>query len=88
MGRPAGVLTQLGFTRRPNHRRRTLPAAATTSREEAERYLRDTDMPLGQLAALLGYSEQSVLTRACRRWFGTSATAQRQVLRERAAPPS
>lgn len=39
-------------------------------REEAERYLRETDMPLGQLAGVLGLSEQSALTRACRRWFG------------------
>jgi AraC-like DNA-binding protein len=39
-------------------------------RDEAERYLRETDMPLGQLAGVLGLSEQSALTRACRRWFG------------------
>lgn len=39
-------------------------------REEAERYLRETAMPLGQLAGVLGLSEQSALTRACRRWFG------------------
>ena len=39
-------------------------------REEAERYLRETEMPLGQLAGVLGLSEQSALTRACRRWFG------------------
>lgn len=39
-------------------------------REEAERYLRETDMPLGQLAGVLGLSEQSALTRASRRWFG------------------
>jgi AraC-like DNA-binding protein len=38
-------------------------------REEAERYLRETDMPLGQLAGVLGLSEQSALTRASRRWF-------------------
>ena len=73
----------------PRTLQRRLTAEGTTfnelveavRREEAERYLRDTDMPLGQLAALLGYSEQSVLTRACRRWFGTSGTAQRQALR-------
>lgn len=39
-------------------------------RAEAARYLRETDMPLGQLAGVLGLSEQSALTRACRRWFG------------------
>ncbi len=46
-------------------------------REEADRYLRTTDMPLGQLAGLLGYSEQSVLSRSSRRWFGTSASGHR-----------
>lgn len=49
-------------------------------RDEAERYLRDTDMPLGQLAGVLGFSEQSVLSRACRRWFDASPS---QVRRER-----
>lgn len=47
-------------------------------REEADRYLRTTDMPLGQLAGLLGYSEQSVLSRSSQRWFGTSASAHRR----------
>ncbi|HWJ08540.1 MAG TPA: helix-turn-helix domain-containing protein, partial [Nocardioides sp.] len=51
-------------------------------REEAERYLRDTDMPFGQLSGNLGFSEQSVLSRACRRWFGKSP---REVRRGRAA---
>ena len=41
-------------------------------REEAERCLRDTDMPFGQLSGNLGFSEQSVLSRACQRWFGRS----------------
>lgn len=47
-------------------------------REEAERYLRDASVPLSQLSRLLGYSEQSVLTRSCRRWFGMTPTAQRR----------
>jgi len=38
-------------------------------REEVERYLRETSMPLAQLAGVVGLSEQSALTRACRRWF-------------------
>lgn len=46
-------------------------------REEAERYLRESDVPLSQLAGILGYSEQSVLSRACQRWFGTSASTVR-----------
>ncbi|GAB93223.1 putative AraC family transcriptional regulator [Gordonia rhizosphera NBRC 16068] len=41
-------------------------------RELTERWLRDTDMTLSHLSRELGYSEQSVLTRSCRRWFGVS----------------
>lgn len=38
----------------------------------ADRYLRETELSLTHLARELGYSEQSVLTRSCRRWFGDS----------------
>ena len=44
----------------------------------AERYLRDTDMTLSHLTHELGYSEQSVLTRSCRRWFGSGPAAHRR----------
>ncbi|KXF51971.1 AraC family transcriptional regulator [Rhodococcus sp. SC4] len=47
--------------------------------ELARRYLRDTDMTLTHLARELGYAEQSVLTRSCHRWFGSSPV----VLRDR-----
>lgn len=40
------------------------------ARDAARRYLGATHMPLSQVADLLGLSEQSALTRACRRWFG------------------
>ncbi|MEU9356726.1 AraC family transcriptional regulator [Streptomyces sp. NPDC048301] len=46
-------------------------------RDLADRYLRTTVMPLGQLADVLGYSEQSSFTRSCRRWFGCSPRARR-----------
>ncbi len=46
-------------------------------RELAQRYLRDTDITLAHLARELGYSEQSVLTRSCQRWFGASPAALR-----------
>lgn len=36
------------------------------------RLLRETRVPLKQLAGALGFSEQSALTRSCRRWFGNS----------------
>lgn len=53
-------------------------------REVAEYYLKDSAMPLSQVASLLGYSEQSALTRSCRRWFGRAPLALR---RERSQSP-
>lgn len=50
----------------------------TVQKEMALRYLRETRIPLSQLAGLLGYSEQSVFTRACRRWFGQTPSAVRR----------
>lgn len=47
-------------------------------RDEAERCLRDTDMPLGHVAGVLGLSEQSALSRACRRWFDASPSQIRR----------
>ncbi|GAA3042551.1 AraC family transcriptional regulator [Gordonia defluvii] len=46
-------------------------------RDTAQRYLRDTNIDLGHLSRILGYSEQSVLTRSCRRWFNTNPTTYR-----------
>ncbi|MCV7203369.1 AraC family transcriptional regulator [Mycolicibacterium peregrinum] len=48
-----------------------------TRRESAQRLLLDTDLSLDQLCHQLGYAEQSVLTRSCKRWFGTTPTAYR-----------
>lgn len=70
------------------HRRtvqRQLAAQGTTfasvvddvRRQEADRRLRETDMPLGQISGLLGFSEQSAFTRACRRWFDAPPRAVR-----------
>jgi AraC-like DNA-binding protein len=39
-------------------------------RAQAERYLAEPGLHLGQIAGLLGYTEQSALNRSCRRWFG------------------
>lgn len=47
-------------------------------REFAERYLADPRMALSHVARQLGYAEQSVLTRACRRWFGTTPASYRR----------
>lgn len=49
-------------------------------RELAEHYLRDTQITLAHLARELGYAEQSVLTRSCRRWFGRGPAAYRKEL--------
>lgn len=54
--------------------------------ELAVRYLRETDMSIALLARELGYSEQSVLTRSCQRWFGRGPTSQRAFLRGAGAP--
>jgi len=40
--------------------------------EMARDYLANRDLPMAQVAALLDYSEQSALSRSCRRWFGQS----------------
>ncbi|WP_234390736.1 AraC family transcriptional regulator [Nocardia suismassiliense] len=47
-------------------------------RDEALRYLTTTDMPMSQVASVLGLSEQSTFTRCCRRWWGTTPTAVRR----------
>lgn len=49
-------------------------------KEAAERYLKTTQMPLSQIVGLLGLSEQAVLTRLCRRWFGETPSAIREAL--------
>lgn len=36
----------------------------------ALRFLRETDMPVKQIAGALAFSEQSAFTRSCSRWFG------------------
>lgn len=53
----------------------TFVAAVDQARRElAQRLLLDTDLPLVQLCRQLGYAEQSVLTRASKRWFGMTPT--------------
>ena len=46
----------------------------------ADRYLRDSRITLTHLTRALGYAEQSVLTRSCRRWFGTGPATYRKRL--------
>lgn len=83
------VAAQFDLHPRALHRR--LSAEKTTfgeliddvRRETAEHYLRDTDISLSHLTRELGYAEQSVLSRSCRRWFGRSPTGHRNALRDR-----
>lgn len=49
-------------------------------KEAAERYLKTTQMPLSQIVGLLGLSEQAVLTRLCRRWFGEPPSVIRKAV--------
>jgi AraC-like DNA-binding protein len=50
-------------------------------REEAERYLMTSSLTLGQIARMLGYSEQSCFSRAALRWFGEPARVYRRRVR-------
>lgn len=43
-----------------------------TRRELAERYLAQPQVTLGETSYLLGFAEQSIFTRACKRWFQVS----------------
>ncbi len=52
-----------------------------TRRELAETYLRDTNMPLTEIALELGFSELSSFTRASLRWFSAPPSTIRQQLK-------
>jgi AraC-like DNA-binding protein len=54
-------------------------------RDAAERYLRDTDLPLTDIAFMLGFSELSAFTRAATQWFGMPPRAYREHLHGRNA---
>ncbi|MBB6521255.1 AraC family transcriptional regulator [Pseudoteredinibacter isoporae] len=41
-------------------------------RERATYYLCNTNLPFGQIAELIGYSDQAALSRSCQRWFSRS----------------
>ena len=53
-----------------------------TRRNLAERYLRDSDLPLIEIAFRLGFSEQSAFTRAARGWFGKPPRQLRKLRQE------
>lgn len=94
---PAGAATvpviAAQFRLHPKALRRQLVTEGTTfnavvddlRREMAERYLRDTDVTLAHLARELGYAEQTVLIRSCRRWFGATPATLRAKWRSQPA---
>ena len=73
---PEAIAAQLGL--HPRSLQRQLRQAGVSfealkddaRREAALHYLTRTEVALTQIAAMLGYSETSVLTRSCRRWYG------------------
>jgi len=77
-GSKSAVADLLGMHQRTLQRR--LEAERTSFEEIREevrkqaalRYLCETPIPFAQLAGLLGLSEQSALTRSCRRWFAAT----------------
>lgn len=54
----------------------------------AKRFLRDTDMPVTEIALALGYADVSVLTRAFTRWAGTCPSEWRSSNRRHVAGPT
>lgn len=55
-------------------------------RDSAEHYLSHTDIALTHLTRELGYTEQSVLTRSCKRWFGSGPASYRRAVRSLKQP--
>lgn len=80
IGHVAGLLSM-----HPRTLQRRLAAESTSfetvldraRREAATRDLTTTDLPLGQVAARAGFTEQSSLSHACRRWYDASPRAVR-----------
>ena len=48
-------------------------------REQALHWLTESDVPLSQLAGMLGLADQTVLTRCCQRWFGRTPARLREI---------
>lgn len=77
------VAAMLALHPRTLHRRLEMEGTSfEVIREElrkdiAMQYLRETEVPLSQLSAILGFPEQSAFTRSFRRWLGTTPSAFR-----------
>jgi AraC-like DNA-binding protein len=83
----ANVAQSLGFHRRTLQRHLAAESLIFEQvvdrirRNRAEAYLAERALPMSQVAAMLGYAEQSSFNRACRRWFGATPGGQRGALR-------
>lgn len=81
------IAAQLGFNPRTLQRElaadgKSFEKILDSARQRlADELLSNQEMPLIQVAALLGYSEQSTFSRACKRWFGCSPLQRRKQLR-------
>jgi AraC-like DNA-binding protein len=53
---------------------------ASVRKSMAEHYIRKSDLPLTEVAFLLGFSELSAFSRAAKGWFGTTAREMRKQL--------
>jgi AraC-like DNA-binding protein len=77
------VAAELNLHARTLHRRlRAEGASFRQIKDEVRRdlmlyYLQDTDLEFARISDRLGFAEQSVMTRSCNRWFGTSPTRLR-----------
>lgn len=49
-------------------------------RDLADRLLAQPTLPLSRISQMLGFADQAVFTRACRRWFGTTPLDRRRAL--------
>lgn len=92
MVRPAGLADlAIAMHLHPRTLQRRLASHAVTFEQIQDdirqklclKYLHEPSIPLSHIAVLVGYSDQSVLTRSCRRWFGKTPT---QLRREHSLP--
>jgi AraC-like DNA-binding protein len=78
------IASQLGMHRRTLQRRLEAQRlhfediVDLVRRKRADQLLPHAAFPLAEVCQLLGYSEQSSLNRACRRWYGNSPLALRE----------
>ncbi|WP_328358704.1 AraC family transcriptional regulator [Mycobacterium sp. NBC_00419] len=92
LGTPRIAAVARHFSVHPRALQRQLAAEGKTfadvldelRRDTAARHLSDDTITLGSVARQLGYADQSVLTRACLRWFGLTPSQYRNRYRRHA----